>query len=139
MSAYLMVATGIPNLSERHLLLLSLHWCDAVYHKLDRSSTFRNGGGPFPNETDDLYRVSYLGAIFNQFLVSYYAITDIEYRSELIFALYLYLRSNFAFVNRTILTINSQIFSEGRPRGGLLGRPYKRLLLDFAALPGVCP
>ncbi len=113
LSGYLMTATGLPGLSERHRFLFSVYWGDAIYHTLDRFSAFRIGGGPFPNETDDLYRVSYPGAMFDQFPVSDYAVTDLEYRYEILFALYLHLRSTFAWVNRTILTSKSFKFSEG--------------------------
>jgi len=66
---------------------------------LDRYSGFRVGGGPFPNESDDLWRTTYPGAIFNQFTLSDYVIGNIEYRRELLFFLYLHLRGTFAWIN----------------------------------------
>jgi hypothetical protein len=65
--------------------------------RLDRFSSFRAGAGPFPNETNDLYRVPYPGALYNTFPVTDYMVTTLEYRLELLFFLYLHLRGTFAW------------------------------------------
>jgi hypothetical protein len=103
-SGYLMGAAGIPGLSEKNRLLASAYGGAALYRTLDRFSAFRVGGGPFANEADDLFRISYPGAMFNQFPASDYFIGTLEYRRELLFFLYLHLRGSFAWVDRTILT-----------------------------------
>lgn len=65
--------------------------------RLDRFSAFRAGGGPFPNESDDLYRLPYPGALFNNFGVTDYVVGTLEYRCQLAFFLYLHLRGTFAW------------------------------------------
>lgn len=84
-SGYLSGVAGIPGLSERNKLLASIYGGFAPGHNLDRFSTFRIGGGPFPSENVDLIRHPYPGAIFNQFYVSDYAVGTLEYRRELAF------------------------------------------------------
>jgi hypothetical protein len=111
-SGYLMGATGIPGLSERNRVLGTFYGGTALYRTLDRFSAFRVGGGPFANESDDLFRISYPGAMFNQFPVSDYFIGTLEYRRELLFFLYLHLRATLAWVDRTILTSSRINFSE---------------------------
>jgi hypothetical protein len=97
LSAYLVGATAIPWLSERHRFVGYLHGGISPMGKLDRFSAFRAGGGPFPNETDDLYRLPYPGALFNDFPVSDYVVGTLEYRLELLFFMYLHLRGTFAW------------------------------------------
>jgi hypothetical protein len=97
MSGYVIGAGGIPWLSERHRLVGYLHGGVSPIGELDRFSAFRAGGGPFPNETDDLYRLPYPGALFNDFPVSDYVVGTLEYRLELLFFLYLHLRGTFAW------------------------------------------
>ncbi|KAF0219325.1 MAG: hypothetical protein FD174_2024 [Geobacteraceae bacterium] len=104
LSGYLTAATGLPCLSERNRLILSFFGGTAPYGTLDRFSAFRVGGGPFPTETDDLYRQVYPGAMFNQFPAADYLIGSAEYRRELLFFLYLHLRGTYAWVNREIFT-----------------------------------
>ncbi|GAC1467812.1 MAG: hypothetical protein PVSMB11_03380 [Desulfuromonadaceae bacterium] len=104
LSGYLSTATGIPGLSERNRLLLNVYGGFAPYGTLDRFSAYRIGGGPFPSESDDLYRQVYPGAMFNQFPVSDYLIASAEYRRELLFFLYLHLRGSYAWVKRDIFT-----------------------------------
>lgn len=103
-SGYLTAVSGIPGLSEKNRLLLSFYGGFAPYGALDRFSAFRIGGGPFPTETDDLYRQVYPGATFNQFPASDYLIGSAEYRRELLFFLYLHLRGTYAWVNRDVFT-----------------------------------
>ncbi len=97
LSGYLIGASGIPWLSERHRFVGYLHGGVSPVGKLDRFSAFRAGGGPFPNETDDLYRLPYPGALFNDFPVSDYVVGTLEYRYELLFFMYLHLRATFAW------------------------------------------
>jgi len=97
LSGYLIGASGIPWLSERHRFVGYLHGGVSPVGKLDRFSAFRAGGGPFPNETDDLYRLPYPGALFNDFPVSDYLVGTLEYRYELLFFMYLHLRATFAW------------------------------------------
>ena len=96
-SGYVIGAMGIPSLSERHRFVGYLHGGVSPMGKLDRFTAFRAGGGPFPNETDDLYRLPYPGALFNNFPVSDYVVGTLEYRLELLFFMYLHLRGTFAY------------------------------------------
>jgi len=111
---YLSTASGIPGLSEKNRLLLSFYGGFAPYGTLDRFSAYRIGGGPFPSETDDLYRQVYPGAMFNQFPASDYLIGSVEYRRELLFFLYLHLRGTYAWVKRDIFTTTRLRFLENR-------------------------
>ncbi len=96
-SGYVIGAMGIPGLSERNRFIWYLHGGVSPWGELDRFSSFRAGGGPFPNETDDLYRMPYPGALYNNFPVSDYVVSTLEYRRELLFFLYLHLRGTFAW------------------------------------------
>lgn len=107
LSGYVIGAMGIPGLSERNRFIWYLHGGVSPWGKLDRFSTFHAGGGPFPNESDDLYRLPYPGALFNNFPVSDYVVSTLEYRRELLFFLYLHLRGTFAWGgNRPDYTID---------------------------------
>jgi hypothetical protein len=97
LSGYLLGASGIPLLSERHRFVGYLHGGISPLGKLDRFSAFRAGGGPFPSESDDLYRLPYPGALFNDFPVSDYVVGTLEYRYELLFFMYLHLRATLAW------------------------------------------
>lgn len=96
-SGYVIGATAIPGLSDRHRFVGYLHGGVSPMGKLDRFSAFRAGGGPFPNESDDLYRLPYPGALFNNFGVTDYVVGTLEYRLQLAFFLYLHLRGSFAW------------------------------------------
>ncbi|HEY6873649.1 MAG TPA: hypothetical protein VI298_13085 [Geobacteraceae bacterium] len=141
-SGYLLGAAGIPWLSERNRLLVSAYGGFAPGHNLDRFSAFRIGGGPFPNETDDLWRINYPGAMFNQFPVSDYVVGTVEYRRELLFFLYLHLRETFTWANRDILTQRNLKFSEDRGQtfsvGITSGFPWhSQLYLEYAHDTGI--
>ena len=97
LSGYVIGAMGIPQLSDQNRFIWYLHGGGSPWGKLDRFSTFHAGGGPFPNETDDLYRMPYPGALYNNFPVSDYVVSTLEYRRELLFFLYLHLRGTFAW------------------------------------------
>lgn len=104
LSGYLTVASGIPFLSEKNRLLMSLYGGVAPYGKLDRFSAFRIGGGPIPSESDDLARLVFPGAMFSQFPASDYLLGALEYRREVLPFLYLHLRGTYGRLTRTIFT-----------------------------------
>ena len=110
-SGFFTAATGLPNLSERHRLIGILHAGYAPKDTLDRFSAFRLGGGPFPSETEDLYRYWYPGAMFNQFPVSDFVVASLEYRLELLFFIYLHLRITSAEMNRPYFKQHTPTFS----------------------------
>lgn len=114
LSGYAMAALPVPGLSERDRLLLSIYGGYSPNSNLDRFSGFRIGGGPFPYESDDLWRVPYPGAVFNQFVVSDYIVTTAEYRRELLFFLYLHLRGTLTWINRDFSRGYLFDFSEDR-------------------------
>lgn len=114
LSGYAMAALPIGGLSEKDRLLLSIHGGYSPDNNLDRFSGFRIGGGPFPYESDDLWRVPYPGAVFNQFVVSDYVVTTAEYRRELLFFMYLHLRGTLAWINRDFKSKRIVSFSEDR-------------------------
>jgi hypothetical protein len=97
LAGYVVVACGIPFLSERHRLIAQVHAGWAPRRDLDRFSAFRIGGGPQPTEASDLARGPYPGAMFDQFIALSGIVTTIEYRVELLFFLYLHLRATYAW------------------------------------------
>ncbi|CAH2032669.1 hypothetical protein [Trichlorobacter ammonificans] len=99
-SGYGAAALPVPGLSERDRLIASVYGGFSPKAQLDRYSGFKIGGGPFPNESDDLWRTPYPGALFNQFTVADYVVGTLEYRRELQFFLYLHLRGTVAWINR---------------------------------------
>jgi hypothetical protein len=113
LSGYLIAAAPVPGLSERDRMIFSVYGGTTVEEDLDRFSAFRIGG-PFPTESDDLARVPYPGAEFNQFPVSDYVVGTAEYRRELLFFLYLHLRGTIAWANRDVLTSRPLRFRESR-------------------------
>jgi hypothetical protein len=128
LSSYLIGATGIPYLSERHRFVGYLHAGFSPVGKLDRFSAFRVGSGPFPYESYDLYRVPYPGAFYNSFPVTDYVIATLEYRLELLFFMYLHLRGTFAWganrpdfssdgLNLRLSSTDSEAFSVGLTSG----------------------
>ena len=86
-SGYGVAALPMPWTSERNRLIASVYGGFSPNKNLDRYSGFRVGGGPFPNESDDLWRTPYPGAVFNQFTVADYVVGNLEYRRELLFFL----------------------------------------------------
>lgn len=113
-SGYLLAALPVPGMSERNRLLASVYGGTAPNHDLDRFSAFRIGVGPFPSESDDLWRCPYPGATYNQFEAADYVISTLEYRRELLPFFYLHLRGTLAWVNRQITANSSIRFSEDR-------------------------
>lgn len=120
LSGYLIAAAPVPGFSERDRLIFSVYGGATVENDLDRFSAFRIGG-PFPSESDDLARVPYPGAEFNQFPVSDYVVGTAEYRRELLFFLYLHLRGTLAWANRDVLTSQPLRFRESRGQVFSLG------------------
>jgi hypothetical protein len=122
-SAYGLAALPLPWLSEKNRLLASFYGGFTPDHSdLDRFSAFRLGGGPFPTESDDLWRHPYPGATFNQFPVSDYLIGTLEYRRELLFFLYLHLRGTFFWANRNVISTQFHgRFSQENGQAGSVG------------------
>ncbi|WP_191966145.1 hypothetical protein [Oryzomonas japonica] len=114
LSGYLMAAAPVPGLSERDRMIFSVYGGTTAEKDLDRFSAFHIGGGPFPSESDDLARIPYPGAEFNQFPVSDYVVGTAEYRRELLFFLYLHLRGTFSWANRDVLSTHPLRFHESR-------------------------
>lgn len=103
-NGYLTGVGGIPGLSEKNRFLVSLHGGVTPRKGSDRYNAITIGGGPLPGESDDLCRPNYPGAMFNQVLVSDYALLALEYRRELAFFLYLNLRETFIWADRASVT-----------------------------------
>ncbi len=75
----------------------------------DRYNVFRLDGGPFAQETDDLHRPNYPGALDTVTLVSKYLLINLEYRRELLPFLYLELRGAFIWGDRATIIASNQI------------------------------
>jgi hypothetical protein len=99
-----MAAGAIPGLSEKNRGFLSLHGGFTPWKSADRFNAITIGGGPLPGESDDLCRPDYPGAMFNQVLVSNYALAALEYRRELAFFMHLRLRETFIWADRAAVT-----------------------------------
>ncbi|QEM66844.1 hypothetical protein FO488_00840 [Geobacter sp. FeAm09] len=142
LSGYLMAAAPVPGLSERDRLIFSVYGGTTAENDLDRFSAFHIGGGPFPCESDDLARIPYPGAEFNQFPVSDYIVGTAEYRRELLFFLYLHLRGTFAWANRDVLSTHPLRFHESRGQalsvGLTSGLPWdSTLYLEYSYDSGI--
>ena len=103
-SGYLMGVGGIPGLSEKNRVLFSLHGGVTRQGSADRYNAISIGGGPLPGETGDLSRPGYPGTMFNQVLVSNYALLALGYRRELAPFIYLHLRETFIWADRAAVT-----------------------------------
>jgi hypothetical protein len=141
LSGYLIAAAPVPGLSERDRMIFSVYGGTTAEEDLDRFSAFRIGG-PFPSESDDLARVPYPGAEFNQFPVSDYVVGTAEYRRELLFFLYLHLRGTLAWANRDVLTSQPLRFRESRGQvlsvGLTSGLPWDSILyLEYSYDSGI--
>jgi hypothetical protein len=108
-SGYVMGVLGVPGLSEKNRLLISLHGGVADKKSIDRFNAFPLGGGPFPDETDRLYSPNYPGVLYDQTLVSKYLLTNLEYRRELLPFIYLHLRGTFIWADRATIIGSNQI------------------------------
>ena len=103
-SGYMIGVAGIPGMSEKNRVFASLHGGIMDRKSVDRYNSFRIGGGPLPGESDDLYRPNYPGTMFNNVIVSEYAMAALEYRRELTFFLYAHMRGTFIWADRA--TVN---------------------------------
>jgi hypothetical protein len=108
LNGYIMGVSGIPWLSEKNRLLFSVHGGATPTKSADRYNAITIGGGPLPGESDDLCRPDYPGTMFNQVLVSNYALAALEYRRELAFFLYLHLRETLIWADRAAVTATNQ-------------------------------
>ena len=97
---YLVGAAGIPGLSERNRVLLSLYGGTTAGDRGDRYNAFHINGGPFPSEADDIPRPHYTGIIFDDILATRYAMVSAGYRRELTFFLYLSLLGSYIWADR---------------------------------------
>jgi hypothetical protein len=104
LNGYLIGAGGIPGLSEKNRILFSVHGGATPGKSTDRYNAITIGGGPLPGESSDLCRPNYPGTMFNQILVSNYALVALEYRRELAFFLYLHLRETLIWADRAAVT-----------------------------------
>ncbi len=109
LSGYLVGAFGIPGLSEKNRLVASVHGSFMDKKSADRYNVFRLDGGPFAQETDDLHRPNYPGALDTVTLVSKYLLINLEYRRELLPFLYLELRGAFIWGDRATIIASNQI------------------------------
>jgi len=108
-SGYVMGVGGIPGMSEKNRILISIHGGTAGEKSIDRFNAFQIGGGPLPGETDDLYRLDYPGTMFNEIQVTDYALANLEYRRELTFFMYLHLRGSFIWADQLALSSTNQV------------------------------
>ena len=107
LSGYVMGAFGIPGLSEKNRVVASVHGGMIDKKSADRYNAFRLDGGPFAEETDDISRPNYPGALDYLTIVSQYLLVNLEYRRELLPFLYLELRGTFIWGDRsTIIRVN---------------------------------
>lgn len=116
-NGYLMGVGGIPGLSEKNRVFLSVHGGVTPKNSADRYNAITIGGGPLPGESDDLYRPDYPGTMFNQVLVSNYALAALEYRRELAFFLYLHLRETFIWADRAAVTDSNRFLFKSTTGG----------------------
>ncbi len=107
-NGYLMGVGGIPGLSERNRVLFSLHGGVTRKKSADRYNAISIGGGPLPGEAGDLSRPGYPSTMFNQVLVSNYALLALGYRRELAPFIYLHLRETFIWADRAAVTETNQ-------------------------------
>jgi hypothetical protein len=105
-SAYAVAAGGVPFVQdEHHRLIARLH--AGVGSHVDRFSGLRVSGGPGGDEAESLSRPLLEGAAFNEYFTDAYAISNLEYRYEVLFFLYLHFRGDVAFVDRYRFTTPS--------------------------------
>lgn len=104
LNGYLMGVGGIPGLSEKNRILFSVHGGSTPGASADRYNAISIGGGPLVGESGDLCRPNYPGTMFNQVLVSNYALAALEYRRELASFIYLHLRETLIWADRAAVT-----------------------------------
>ncbi len=108
-SGYFLGVLGIPGLSEKNRLLVTVQGGVADKKSIDRYNAFRLSSGIFVSEAGDLARPDYPGALYYQTLVSDYLLMNLEYRRELLFFVYLHLRGTFIWADRASIIGGNQI------------------------------
>lgn len=98
---HLVGAAGVPGLSERNKVLLSLYGGFTAEGKGDRFNAFRLNGAPFPSEQYDLAWPHYSGVIYDRVLARGYATATAGYRRELAFFLYLSTLGSYIWADRS--------------------------------------
>ena len=121
-SGYVMGVVGIPGMSEKNRILMSIHGGSSGERSVDRFNAFQIGGGPLPGETDDLYRLDYPGTMFNEIQVAKYALATLEYRRELTFFMYLHLRGSFIWADQLAASsANQVVFKSSHGQAATIG------------------
>jgi hypothetical protein len=111
LSGYILSALGVPGLSEKDRVLVGAHGGLIDRKSADRYNAFRLEGGPFAQESDDICRPNYPGAL--ETVVSEYLMLKLEYRRELLPFLYLHLRGNLTWAYRsTVIGLNQIGFKD---------------------------
>jgi hypothetical protein len=112
-SAYLVGAGGIPGLSERDRVLISLYSGKIGQSGADRFNAFRINGGPFPNEADDLARPHYSGILYDDVRTTAYAMGSLGYRREIAFFLYGTVVGSYLWADRaTVQSVDQVVFKD---------------------------
>lgn len=115
LSGYFVGVTGIPGLSERDRVLMSLYGGTTSENSADRFNAFRINGNSFPSEADDMARPHYAGLIYDDMPATKYAFASVAYRRELTFFLYLSLIGSYAWADRaTVRDLDQVVFREKR-------------------------
>jgi hypothetical protein len=109
LGGYFVGAAGIPGLSERNRLLVSLHGGTTPNDRGDRFNAYRINGGPYPSEEDDLARPHYTGILYDDILATKYAIASLGYRRELCFFMYLSLVGSYLWADRATVLAGDQV------------------------------
>jgi hypothetical protein len=109
-SGYFVGAGGVPGLSERNRLLLSVYGGTTGGDRGDRYNAFRINGGPYPSESDDLPRQRFTGLVFDDILATRYATAAVGYRRELTFFLYLSLIGSYIWAERASALDSGRVF-----------------------------
>ena len=117
-SGYLVAAGGVPGLSERDRVLFSFYGGKTGEGSADRFNAFRNNGGPFPSEADDLARPHYTGILYDDVRAAEYATGSLGYRRELAFFLYLSVVGTYLWADRaTVQGADQVVFRQSRGGG----------------------
>lgn len=96
-SAFAVLATGVPGLSERTSLVLSAH--GGAGSDLDRFSAFRLGSGSTWGDFETLSRVVLPAAGVDEIATARYATVDLEVRFEPVFFFYIQVRGTLAWAD----------------------------------------
>lgn len=109
LSGYALGAFGLPGLSEKNRMVVSVYGGMMGKTRTDRYNAFQFDGGPFPTEAADIARLHYPGIGPNETLAADYLMTNLEYRREILFFLYLYLRGTLIWAERSTVTALNQV------------------------------